>query len=257
MLCAVCWALTISAQRDSAWPSLVRDSGCGSGMHAVGRGRRGGPVVHRGGGTGCQYERGGAGNGEWTIKHASDRCRSVLGIEDLSASVIGWGFWQVFASRSGAGAVASAVARHRGFDADMRVFSDSGRKHWLTAAFRCGGASRLDGECPDIGIPMDVPNEPGMHSGTWFVTLRPMDQPPVGLPKELQPVAPPAAAVSPAAMSILEHLPLHSALSPEQVQVRRTPAPRQRPLVSWCRSATPLSRCNPNRICAHEKCDRA
>eukprot|EP00892_Ulva_mutabilis_P001928 jgi/Ulvmu1/11736/UM008_0149.1 len=151
-------------------------------------------------------------DGQWTIKHANDRCRTVLGVPDLGAAVIGCDFWDLFAARGGCGAAAAAAARERGFEADVRCYTAAGRKHWLTAAFRPAGSSWLDAESPAIGFPMDIANEPGLHRGTWFVTLRPMATTPRGLPAQLQPDAAAAAAAA------LEPLPMHEAFSAQQLQ---------------------------------------
>lgn len=164
-----------------------------------------------------------AGDGAWTIQHANDRCCAVLGLADITSALLGRDFWDLFSARGsdgGVAAAAAAAARLRGFDADVCAFTDSGRKHWLTASFRTGASEQLDGHCAYVGLPIEVPNEPGAHQAVWFVTLRPMDaaQAP---PEELRAaqVAARDVAEDDAAL-LMERLPAHTSLTRQQVRVR-------------------------------------
>lgn len=164
------------------------------------------------------------GSGEWTVVHANERCRAVVGVADVGDALVGRDFWSVFTPRGGDGgrrAAAADAAQQRGFDADVSVYTGSGRKHWITASFRCGGAEQLDGHCATVGFPIDVPSEPGAHQGVWFVTLRPMEAAAEALLEELRPAEAAWDAAVDGAAQLLECLPAHVSLSREQLQVRR------------------------------------
>lgn len=115
--------------------------------------------------------------GCWVVRLANDRAAEVLGTADADA-LIGRGFWEIVSLRDGGVAPEEAFRQQllegTDFTAQVKAYTDSGRKVWLSCAFTSGTLAQLDDQCPVVSVPMDLCSEPGTKAAYWFATVQPL-----------------------------------------------------------------------------------